>query len=109
MARSKNDETQTAKDQALAELTAQVNAEIPADNPESVELQNAIERANVALDEKASILARIQSARELATLLIENGSGSQAQVLWVRQYLPRKTRNKDGAEDEGTVENGEDA
>jgi len=102
MARPKNPETQTAKEQAELELIAQVQSEIPADRPESVELQNAIERANVALGEKADILARIQSARELATLLIENGSGSQDQVVWVRTFLPRKTRKSDGSELDGS-------
>jgi hypothetical protein len=77
--------------------------DIAADAPESVELQNTIENANTLLGEKAEVLGKIQSARVLSTLLIENGSGSREQAAWVRFYLPRKKRKgEDGeTEDEG--------
>lgn len=87
--------TDTAKDKVDV-------SDIPANRPESQEMANAIENATKALEEKAEVLSRIQSARVLCTLLIENGSGSRAQVEWVRTYLPRKKRKtgEDGDEDE---------
>lgn len=74
--------------------------DIPNDQVESAELANCIQNANSALAEKAEVLSRIQSARMLSTLLVENGSGSRDQVAWVRFYLPRKTRKTNGVTDE---------
>jgi hypothetical protein len=78
--------------------------DIPTDAPESVELGNTIENASGLLEQKAEVLAKIQSARVLSTLLIENGSGSREQAAWVRFYLPRKKRKgedvDDGTEDD---------
>ena len=79
-------------------------SDIPEDRPESVELRNCIEKAAQGLEEKAEVLARIQSARQLSTLLIENGSGSREQVAWVRQFLPRKKRKVNGQEVDVTDE-----
>lgn len=75
-------------------------SDIPADRPESQELTNCIEKASSALERKAEVLAEIQSARQLSTLLIENGSGSREQVEWVRTYLPRKKRKTNGESDD---------
>lgn len=75
-------------------------SDIPANRPESQELATCIVNATKALEQKFEILATIQSSRLLSTLLIENGSGSRAQVEWVRTYLPRKKRRVNGDEDE---------
>jgi hypothetical protein len=69
-------------------------SDIPEDNPGSEELATLIERAAQLLDDKAEILAQLQSARQLASLLVENGSGSREQVAWVRTRLPRKKRRE---------------
>lgn len=76
--------------------------DIAQDAPESVELGNTIDNAATLLEQKAEVLAKIQSARVLSTLLIENGSGSRDQAAWVRFYLPRKKRS--GAADEDEAE-----
>lgn len=75
-------------------------SDIPANRPESQELATCIENASKALEQKAEILSSIQGARLLSTLLIQNGSGSRAQVEWVRTYLPRKKRRVNGEDDE---------
>lgn len=79
--------------------------DIPADRPDDVSLENTINNAVALLDQKAEVLAKVQSARVLSTLLIENGSGSREQAAWVRFYLPRKKRK---GEDEGDEGNGDE-
>jgi len=71
-------------------------SDIDAKAPESVELTNCINRANTLLEQKVEVLAGLQQCRELATLLTQTGSGSREQVAWVREYLPRKSRSKNG-------------
>lgn len=83
-----------AKEQA--EQTAIDVSDVDANAPESVELANCINRANALLEQKVTVLSGLQECRELATLLTRTGSGSREQVAWVREYLPRKSRNKDG-------------
>lgn len=96
MARTKAEIAETGpKDPSEVDVS-----DIATDAPESVELANCIDNAGRALDEKSEVLSRIQSARMLSTLLIQNGSGSREQVAWVRFYLPRKTRKSNGAEEE---------
>jgi hypothetical protein len=93
------DAKETAE-QARARIAKEVAKDVPADQPESVELTNCINRANTLIEQKAEVLAGLQQCRELATLLTQTGSGSREQVAWVREYLPRKSRSKDenGAE-----------
>lgn len=74
--------------------------DIPTDREDSVELTNTINRANDLITEKLDVLKRLQSARILAHMLIENESGSQEQVKWVREHLPRKTKKDNGDETE---------
>lgn len=96
MARTAKEISETGpKDPSEVDVT-----DIPTSQPESMELANCIQNATTALEEKAEVLSRIQSARMLSTLLIQNGSGSREQVAWVRFYLPRKTRKANGVEDE---------
>jgi hypothetical protein len=86
-----------AKAQKAKPETPQVDVtDVPADRPESAELATTIQRANTLIEQKQEVLASLQQARELATLLIANGSGSREQVAWVRQYLPRKQRKTNG-------------
>lgn len=101
---SANDTTKETDKERAARVSKEAAVLVPANSPESVELANCIEKANVALAEKAEVLARIQSSRELATLLTQNGSGSREQVEWVLTYLPRKKRKAGEAEDEAEDE-----
>lgn len=73
--------------------------DIPANRPSDTTFENAIEKAAEALDEKAQVLAKIQDARQLATLLINMGSGDREQVAWARFYLPRKKRRTQNGEE----------
>jgi len=79
--------------------------DVPANKPESSELQQKIESANALIERKREVLSELQKFREACTILTETGSGSRDQVAWVRYYLPRKERKKKG--DNGT-DNGED-
>jgi hypothetical protein len=97
-------ETPETTDEAHAALVAEVEASVPADRPEDATLAQAILIANKELEEKAEVLGRLQSSRMLTTLLVEKGVGSREQVLWVKQYLPRKKRKSNGAEDETSTE-----
>lgn len=67
-------------------------SDIPEDRPEDATLVVAISAANERLERKAAILREIQDSRQLCDLLIKSDVGSREQVLWVRTYLPRKTR-----------------
>jgi hypothetical protein len=98
--KSKDDETP----EETTETVVIDVSDIPEDRPDSVELRNCIENAAQGLEEKAEVLARIQSARQLSTLLIQNGSGSREQVAWVRQFLPRKKRKVNGEDVDVTDE-----
>jgi hypothetical protein len=100
MARKTGDTQESAEDRYSRELMEVDVSDIPDDRPESVELANCIDNANHALEEKAEVLSRIQSARMLSTLLIQNNSGSQEQVRWVRFHLPRKTRKTNGVDED---------
>ena len=55
-------------------------------------LSTAVQNAHELLEQKRELLGRLGKVRELCTLLVESGIGSQEQVRWVRFYLPRKTR-----------------
>jgi hypothetical protein len=82
---ARNTQTQT-------EPTVVDVSDIPEDRPYDETLAKVIESANAALEAKATILAKLQTARQASTVLVGMDVGSREQVAWVRTHLPRKMR-----------------
>jgi hypothetical protein len=73
-------------------------SDVPADRPDDPTVAQKIEFATKVLGEKATVLGKIGTVRNLLHALIETESGSQDQAAWVRFHLPRKIRTKSGTE-----------